>query len=383
MESMLSNNAAVGASIFDRMVRPEVGHLPNYNAGLSIDHVRNKYHVERVAKLGSNENPLGASLAVDAAIRHASGAIALYPDSACSALRSVLAAQLDVAPENFVFGNGSEDLIAIVTRTLLSAGDEVVTMIPSFGLHITYPESMGALVHAVPLTPEYAMDVDALIAALNDKTKMLIISNPSNPVGVTMPLADMRRLFGAVSPDTLIVWDEAYYEYAAADPDYPDSLAELNASQRPYLLLRTFSKAYSLAGLRIGYGVSSDPALVDYMGRIRTPFNVNHLAQHAAIAALSDPAHLQAGVQHVVAERARMRAALKAMGYQPALSAANFLFFDTRRDASKVAEHLLARGVIVKPWREKSYTGCIRVSIGSKDDNDLFLEVLTQLGNVA
>lgn len=367
------------SSVFHHLVRPEVSHLPSYNAGLSIEHVRAKYQVERVAKLGSNENPLGISPLVAAVIHQSAAKVALYPDTSCLALRLALSAQLDVAPEKFIFGNGSEDLIAVATRTLLSPGDEVVTVVPSFGLHVIYPESMGAVVHKVPLKFDYSMDTDGLIAALNDNTKILIISNPSNPVGVTMSLADMRRLLQAVSSNTLVLWDEAYYEYAAANPAYPDCLAELEAARRPYLLLRTFSKAYSLAGLRIGYGLASDSTLIDYMGRVRTPFNVNQLAQDAAVAALSDSAHLQTGVQHAVAERERMRAALISMGYQPAPSEANFLFFDTRRDAGAVAEQLLKNGVIIKPWREPGYTTCLRVSVGSRADNDLFLDTISRL----
>jgi histidinol-phosphate aminotransferase len=209
---------------------------------------------------------------------------------------------------------------------------------------------------------------------------MLLVSNPSNPVGCAMDGAQIKHLLSCVLPGTLVVWDEAYYEYAVATPGYADCLALLAESGLPWLVLRTFSKAYGLAGLRIGYGIASDSRLANLMNRVRTPFNINHLAQCAAVAALSDLKHVAASVEHVNSERERMRASLLALGYTPARSCANFLFFDAHEDAVWLAGRLLPEGVIVKPWREKAYSSCLRVSIGSREDNDLFIAALTRLG---
>lgn len=358
--------------------RSEVRALPAYNAGLSADYVRAQYGLVRVAKLASNENPLGAGPRVEAALAHAlTSGVSVYPDPSCGPLRAALAGRLDVAPERLCFGNGSEDLLAVASHTFLSPGDEVVTVVPSFGLHIIYPQSAGARVTTVPMRG-LEFDVDALCAALSPRARMLIVSNPSNPVGCAMNAAQIERLLSCVSPATLVLWDEAYYEYARHASEYADCLPLLARSRSPWMVLRTFSKAYGLAGVRIGYGIASDARLVDLMSRIRTPFGINHLAQCAALAALADSAHVDASVVHVDGERTRMREALVALGYAPARSYANFLFFDTHEDAIALSQRLLAHGVIVKPWREAGYEGCLRVSLGSAADNDLFVDALTR-----
>ncbi|MFX1676167.1 aminotransferase class I/II-fold pyridoxal phosphate-dependent enzyme [Paraburkholderia sp. A2WS-5] len=364
--------------LFIGATRSEVRALPPYNAGLSADSVRAQYGLARVAKLASNENPLGAGPLVEAALAHAlAGGVSIYPDPSCDALRAALAERVALSPERLCFGNGSEDLLAVAAHTFLAPGDEVITVAPSFGLHIIYPQSAGAHVKTVPMSA-LEFNVDALCAALSPRTRMLILSNPSNPVGCAMNAALIERLLSCVSPSTLVLWDEAYYEYARHAPDYADCLPLLARSRSPWLMLRTFSKAYGLAGMRIGYGVASDARLVDLMNRIRTPFGINHLAQCAALAALADSAHVDASVAHVECERERMRGALVALGYMPARSYANFLFFDTHEDASALSRRLLARGVIVKPWREAGYESCMRVSIGSGDDNDLFVDALAR-----
>ena len=356
--------------------RREVRSLSSYNAGLSIEAVRARYGVDRIAKLGSNENPFGPSPAVVEAIASEAGQAGLYPDPTCATLRQALAEKFAVDPRRFVFGNGSEDLLGIISRVFLDHGDQVVTVLPSFGLHILYPQAAGAEVVGVPMGADLRIDVDALIDALNPRTRLLMFACPSNPVGSALTAAELQRILDAIPEQTLLVFDEAYYEYAKDAPDYPDCLAMLDAWNRPYILLRTLSKAYSLAGLRVGYGIVSDPVLADLIDRLRTPFNVNRCAQTAAVAALADEAHLQRGLDHVVTERARMDAALRAMGLTPAPSLGNFLFFATPFEAEAVNEALLARGVIVKPWREPGYTTFLRVSIGTCEDNDLFLAAL-------
>ncbi len=367
----------------ESFARPDARSVPPYNAGLSAEVVRARYGVARIAKLGSNENPLGPAAAVATALA-AAPSVALYPDAGCGALRAALAARLALDPARLVFGNGSEDLIAVLSRVLLDHGDEVVTITPAFGLHVICPQSLGATVRCVPVRPDWAIDVDGLIAALTPRTRLLMLSNPSNPVGSALDAREFERLLAALPAHTLLVWDEAYHEYAAADPGYPDCLALLEGAGHPFVLLRTFSKAYALAGLRVGYGICSEPALAALIDRLRNPFNVNALAQAAALAALADRAHLHASVQHVVEERERVRGRLIALGLAPAPSLANFLFFDCGHDAAALGERLLRRGVITKPWREPGYTRCLRVSIGSRDDNDLFLDALDgALGEMA
>ncbi|CAN7665217.1 histidinol-phosphate transaminase [Caballeronia sp. LjRoot31] len=365
----------MSVTAFIENLRAEVRGLPAYNAGLSAEFVRARYGVSHVAKLGSNENPRGASAAVLAHLAEFTtvGTLALYPDPSCSALRALIAERLAVDPEQLLFGNGSEDLLAIAAHTFLAPGDEVITVIPSFGLHIIYPQSVGAKVVTVPMRSDFEFDVDALIAAISPRTRMLIISNPSNPVGCAMDTAEMRRLLSAASPETLVLWDEAYFEYASDEDGYPDSLAVLRDSGLPWLLLRTFSKAYGLAGLRVGYGVASAPELAGLMNRVRTPFNINQIAQQAAAVAFGDQAHVAASVADARAGRDWMCAALVGLGVNPARSRANFLFFDCGEDAAELAGKMLEDGVIVKPWREPGYENCMRVSVGNAADNALFI----------
>ncbi|SOE94019.1 histidinol-phosphate aminotransferase [Burkholderia sp. D7] len=366
----------MSVTAFIESLRAEVRGLPAYNAGLSGEFVRARYGVPHVAKLGSNENPGGASAAVLAHLAQSTttGTLALYPDPSCTALRALIAERLAVDPGQLLFGNGSEDLLAIAAHTFLAPRDEVITVIPSFGLHIIYPQSVGARVVTVPMREDLEFDVDALIAAISPRTRMLIISNPSNPVGCAMDAAEMRRLLSAVSPETLVLWDEAYFEYASGEEGYPDSLAVLRESGLPWLLLRTFSKAYGLAALRVGYGVASAPELAGLMNRVRTPFNINQIAQQAAAVAFGDQAHVAASVEEAREGREGMRAALVGLGVNPARSRANFLFFDCGEDAARLAGRMLEDGVIVKPWREPGYETCMRVSIGSAADNTLFID---------
>jgi histidinol-phosphate aminotransferase len=357
-------------------LRPEIRTLPAYNSGLSAERVRARYNVAEVAKLGSNENPWGASPRVIAAITEAAQDSALYPDPGSDALRDLLAAKLGVAPDRLAFGNGSEDLISVCAHSFLAPGDEMITILPSFGLHVIYSQAIGAKVRLIPSSNDYSIDISGIIAALTPRTRLVMFSAPSNPLGTTITGDDMDRLLHALGTETLLVFDEAYFEYAAAEDSYPGFLAMLERSGRTWILLRTFSKAYALAGLRVGYGIASDASLIDVIDRARTPFNVNRMAQAGAVAALEETDYVRDCVTRTVAERVRMRNALAQMGYSSSPSVANFLFFDAREDASSLAERLLPYGVIVKPWREPGYREHVRVSIGSPRPNDLFLTAL-------
>jgi histidinol-phosphate aminotransferase len=360
-------------------LRPEIKNLPLYNAGVSTEYVRSHYKVQEVAKLGSNENSHGTSPRVLAAIAGAVPHVGLYPDPFGNELRDALSERLKVTRDRLVLGNGSDDLIAVAVQTFLSAGDEVLTVAPSYGLHLIWPQSIGARVRAVAVKRDYTLDIDEFIAALTPRTRMIMFSNPSNPVGTSITAGDMSRLLSALDGNTLIVFDEAYFEYAAVDRAYPSFLQMLEQSHLPWLLLRTFSKAYALAGLRIGYALASDAALIQLMDRVRGPFNVNRLALVAALAALEESEYVQECISRTGEERERMRRALHALGYCPAPSLANFLFFDAREDSFELAQRMLPHGVIVKPWREPGFTEHIRVSIGSPRANDQFL---TALGKV-
>lgn len=360
----------------ERLARPEVRELPVYNAGLSSVLVRERYGVTHVARLASNENPFGASPEVARALTKLATDVSAYPDAACTALRAALADHTHVSADRIIVGNGSENLLEVICQALLSPGDLVTTVIPSFGLHEIYPRMMGARVDMVPVTSALEFDLPALAASLARQPKLLMVSNPSNPVGCTLDAAAFMQLIDAAPADCVLIVDEAYYEYAAMRPDFPDALALLPTQSRPWIVLRTFSKAWGLAGLRVGYGLASDPSVIGLLHRVRAPFNVNLAAQTAACAALTDVAHMEYSVARTNARREELATALRARGLFVAPSAANFLFFDLGRPNGPVAEALLQRGVIIKPWKEPGYERFLRVTIGSDEDNALFLSAL-------
>jgi len=372
---------SASAELLTRLARPEVRELPAYNAGLSSEVVRQRYGVSHVARLASNENPFGPSPVVGQALAQLAQTVGLYPDANCRALRAAIAARTGAQPEQVVVGNGSENLLEVLCQAFLEPGDRVVTLLPSFGLHEIYPRMMGARVQMLPVTPALEFDVDAWCTALTQgpAPKMAMLSNPSNPVGCMLDAAAFRRIVQAAPQETLLVMDEAYYEYALHAPGFPDALAELRAQNRPWIVLRTFSKAWGLAGLRVGYGIASDDRLVQMLDRVRTPFNVNLAAQTAALAAWNDPAYMERCVRDTVAQREWLVAQLRAMGVVMARSATNFVFLNLQRPNGPVAEALLQRGVIVKPWKEAGYESFIRVSIGSAQDNALFLRAFQDI----
>ncbi|WP_230492495.1 histidinol-phosphate transaminase [Martelella alba] len=366
----------MSAELIRAMARGEALQLGAYNAGLSDEAVRRRFNVPRIARLASNENPLGAGLLAQKALSDSASLCAVYPDAASQTLRQAIAHRLAMTPDRIIMGNGSEDILKLLCLAFIKPGDRVVTLLPSFGLHVLYPQMMGADVTLVPVDARMRYDLPAWEQALRSPVKMMIFSNPSNPVGCMLDNGEFRRLIDAAPADCLLVVDEAYYEYCADLADYPDSLAILRRQPRPWIVLRTFSKAYGLAGLRVGYGLAGDPAITDLLNRVRTPFNINRGAQAAALAALGDQAHVRKSVAHVRAQRRALQSALAAMGLVTAPSQANFLFCRVPEDAAAIAEKLLAYGVIIKPWLENGYRDWLRVSIGDEADQRQFLTAL-------
>jgi histidinol-phosphate aminotransferase len=360
-----------------RHIRDEVAGIPPYNSGLTLDEVRERYRPAVIAKLGSNENPFGASPHALASLGDLGDLFRLYPDPKGRALCAALAGRFGFDASQIILGNGSEDLIAVICRAVIRSGDTVTTLYPSFPLHEDYTVLMGGIVERIEVLPDLSIDVPKLIAAAKRKPRMLLFANPMNPVGSWIGERDFKLLLDAVDRDTLLVIDEAYAEYAYGG-DYPATIDILKSSGKSWVILRTFSKAYGLAGLRIGFGVASDTGFCDFLNRVRTPFNTSAIAQAAAIAALGDEEHLERAVTLALSERARVTAALEEMGFKVARSKGNFVFFDCKENASAYAETLLAAGVIVKPWKQSGYETFLRVSVGSVDENDHFLQVLAK-----
>lgn len=356
---------------------PNVAALPPYNAGMNIAVARSISGRTDIARLASNENPDGCSPAALAALASPALEPWRYADPACAALRAALGRKLTVEPDTIVAGNGSEELIAAVSRAMLVPGAGVVTVVPSFGLHEIEPLAQGAVVMKVAMTDDLGFDLAALEKAIAAGPRVVFLSSPWNPVGPALEQRSLERLIAAVRPGTLLVLDEAYFEFA--DGSCPDGLEVLRASDIPFVVLRTFSKAYGLAGLRVGYAVCSDTELARVVSAAKTPFNVNAAAQAAAIAALGDEAWVHASVDRLRGERSRVAALLQGLGFQVASSQTNFLFFDCGGDSATLARALLQEGIVVKAWRERGYEAYLRVTIGTPTDNDCFIGALARV----
>lgn len=361
---------------FERMiVNPRIGAMPAYNAGLAASEFERLYGRAPVAKLDSNETAFGASdLAIEAGKR-ALATPALYPDGNGTALRQALAEQTRVPMEQIVLGNGSEELIYACFAAVLEPGDHVLTVAPGFGLHNLAAQRLGNDVRTVNYGSDWALPVDELVQALGEAPKIFAIASPSNPMGVAMSLEEIEVLLRASSPDTLFLLDEAYFEYHPLA-----NLDLLKASGCNWLSLRTFSKAYALAGLRIGYGLCSSSQLREAMRHTTTPFNANSVSQAMALASLQDTAHLQRTIDLTHRARAAFYQELTARGFQPAPSVANALFFEISSPALDAADALRGEGILIKPWKEPGFEKFLRVSIGTEQDNKAFIEAIERLG---
>jgi len=359
------------------LFNPYIAALPPYNAGMNIAMARALSGHQDIARLASNENPDGCSPNVMKALASPSFEPWRYADPACTALRAALGEKVAIDPGLIVVGNGSEEMIAAISRAVLSPSASVVTTVPSFGLHEIEPLAVGAKVAKIPMTAEMGFDLRALETAIAAGPRIVFISSPWNPVGPGLDHVALRRLIAAVRPGTLFVLDEAYFEFS--DPGAPDGIEILRDSGIDYVVLRTFSKAYGLAGLRVGYALCSSVELAAVIAAAKTPFNVNGAAQIAAIAALADEGWMKASASRVRAERERVAAALAGLGLRVAPSQTNFLFFDCKGDSTRLATSLLGQGIIVKAWRESGYEHYLRVTIGSPADNDRLITALQGL----
>jgi len=359
-------------------VRDAVRHLKPYVPGKPIEEVKRELGLPddfSLFKLASNENVLGPSPHAIQAMARAAQEVWLYPDDTCFALKNALAAFHNLAPENFVVGNGSDEVIHFLGLAFLDAarGDQVVFGAPSFVQYKACAMMAGCSFHAVPLTPDLRHDLPAMAAKINERTRLVFIANPNNPTGTVVSRGEFEHFLNDVPPHVLVVLDEAYTEYARPDADVPVALDYLESHQ--VLGLRTFSKAYGIAGVRVGYGVARAGIIRD-LQQVRGPFNVNSLAQAAAIAALGDQAHLQNSITLNAEGRDRLETHFEMMGLEYIPSQANFVFVNIGTDSAKVFPELLKQGVIVRTGTPFGMPNWIRVTVGTREMNDRFLSAL-------
>lgn len=355
------------------LVNPHIRKLAPYQPGKPMEELERELGIESSIKLASNENPLGPSPKALAALRACVDEVNRYPDGACFALRTRLAAKLSVDENQLVFGCGADEILELLVKTFLAPGDEVVMPWPSFAMYPIVVQGMGGKILQVPLRGDFSHDLDAMRDAITERTKIVFVCNPNNPTGTSIG-AEAFGEFAQKLPDSVVLAvDEAYYEFVRRS-DFPRSF-DLFTERPATLVLRTFSKIYGLAGVRIGYGIGH-PELIGYLERARHPFNVSRLAEAAALAALDDDEHVRktlalnaSGIDYLTRE-------LEALGLEVSPTDANFVLV---RIGANVYHRLLKCGVIVRPMQGFGLPDHVRISIGLPEENERLVKALRSL----
>ncbi len=357
-----------------KLFREELRDLSCYVPGKPLEEVMEDYGLTKIVKLASNENPLGPSPRAVEAIREEATRINLYPDPDARILKRALAEELGVATDQILFGNGGESTIQLCAASIISKGDEVVVPDPGFSLHEITAAHMGGKVIKVPLKEDYSHDLEAMLAAVNEKTKIVYITNPNNPTGAIVTRKELEDFATRLPENVLLFIDEAYYEFAKVDPDYPSGL-DLFKLRENLVVLRTFAKVSGIAGLRLGYIVSR-PDIICEISKSAGVFSVNRLAQVAGLAALEDKEHIERSVALARASLARMMEYFDEKGLEYIPARGNFIFVNIAEDGRRVNEELLKRGVVVRPGYLWGWDQWLRVSCGTLEATELFIEAL-------
>ncbi len=349
-------------------VHKNIASLVPYSPGKPLDELERELGISNAVKLASNENSLGPSPKAQAVLAKHIGELNVYPDGGAHYLRRALAERWKVDPGQIVVGNGSDEVISLLVKAFVAPGEEAVMADDTFVMYKLALQGGHGVPIEVPLK-DWCHDLPSMARAITDKTRLVFVCNPNNPTGTMVSQAEVDAFMEAVPDHVIVVFDEAYYEYVRST-EYPESLRYVKQN-RPVVVLRTFSKIYGLAGLRVGYGISTLEVL-DYVNRVRPPFNSNSLAQAAALAALDDEEHVARSRTMNMTEMGVLEKGLSNLGLSPIPSQANFIYFDTKRDGRQVFEALLRKGVIVRHIRGSM----IRVTVGQAFENQRFLEAL-------
>ncbi len=354
------------------LVVPGVQAIEPYQPGKPLSELAREYGIEDAIKLASNENPIGPSPRALAAAQAALGDIARYPDGGGFSLKRALSDKLGVAPEQITLGNGSNDVLEFVARAFASSGDEVIYAQHAFAVYELVTRAVGARPVVVPAR-NWGHDLAGMQRAITPRTRLVFIANPNNPTGTWLSRDELEAFVQQVPSHALVVVDEAYFEYVE-EPAYPDAVRWI-ARYPNVVVTRTFSKAYGLAGLRVGYGVSTRE-VADYLNRVRQPFNVNSVGAAAAEAALADEEHLQRSIAMNRDGLRQLIEGLKRLKLPFIPSVANFITIDIGRPANAAYESLLRKGVIVRPVASYGMPNHLRVTVGLPAENERFLVAL-------
>lgn len=359
------------------LFRSALDGLVPYEPGKPEEELQRELGLDRVVKLASNEGPWGPFPAALEAMERSAGSLNRYPDGGAFHLRQALAARHDVDPAAVITGAGADALIGHLSLATLDPGDEVVTAWPSFISYVLDTLKLGAVPVKVPLVDDH-YDLDAILAAIGPRTKLVYIATPNNPTGTMTSRAELDSYFERVPEHVLTVLDQAYYEYID-HPDYPDGVAEYLEAGRRVLVLRTFSKIYGLAGLRVGYGVGPTD-VIQAISKTRRAFDVGTQAQVAALASVNEHDELAERSSLTRVGRERLEQTLRDHGLEPAGPAvANFLFVEVGEDAPALYQALLRQGAIVRPMGAFGAPGALRITVGTPEENAFFAEALASV----
>ncbi|MDF2671334.1 MAG: histidinol-phosphate transaminase [Paenibacillus sp.] len=353
--------------------RSALGHIQPYSPGKPIWEVQKELGLTDVIKLASNENPLGPSPRAIAAIAASLHNLHRYPDAQSTELRQALAVKLDLAQEQIIVTNGGDELITLVSEAFLEPGDEVVVPDPSFTEYQFGALLMGAVAKGVPLGSDFQYNWRSIAEAVTERTKIVYLCSPNNPTGTYLSKSDLQQLLDALPAHVLVVLDAAYSHYAT-EADYTNGLEFVRAGY-PVLVLQTFSKIYGLAGIRVGYG-AADSSILQSILQVKEPFNVNAVAQTAAIAALGDDEHVRNSRELVLQERQRLYYELDNIGVVYVESMSNFILVELGDDARSLYEQMMRQGVIVRHGAGWGLPRHVRITVGTAEENDRLLAVL-------
>jgi histidinol-phosphate aminotransferase len=359
-----------------KLFRPSIANLCDYIAGKTIEEVKRELGIENIVKLASNENPFGPSPMALEAIKNELHNLYMYPEKSFLDLKKILAQVNKVEAKNIVVGHGSETIIQLIPQLYLNPGEETIIADKTYGRYEEACKLMDGIIRYVPLK-NYRYDLEAIANAINKKTKIVWICNPNNPTGTIVTKQEVEKFLNEIPKEVAVVFDQAYIEYVD-DLECADGLEFIKKGYENVIVLRTFSKAHALAGLRLGYGIANEK-VCQMLDRIKEPFNLNRLSIVAGPASLADKNWLNRSINENKNGRDYLTSELKKLGYKVVPSQANFVLVDVQQNSDILFEKLLAKGIIIRPASGWGYNTYIRVTIGKQEENKKFIETLQKL----
>lgn len=357
------------------LARKNILNITPYEPGKPIEEVQREFGLKEVIKMASNENPLGPSPKAISAIKKNLKNLNRYPDSHSFYLKQKLARKLGIRPENLVIGNGSDEIIVLALKAFLNEGEEVVIADTTFLIYDIASQAANAKISVVPMK-NFKYDLKAMKEKISDKTKIIFIANPDNPTGTYVTENEVSSFMKAIPKNVIVFFDEAYYEFGKQQKDFPNTMKYLNKEN--VIIARTFSKTYGLSGLRIGYAISN-PEFINYINRVREPFNVNMLAQIGALAALDDKVFLKKTLSNTKKGKEFLYREFDKLGLAYVPSATNFILVNIKKDCKEVFKKLLKLGIIIRDMKGWGLDTYIRVTVGTDKENKKFIKALRRV----